>query len=91
MTADSVTGLVAGRIGVALARRWLAAEWKMTVWNRTAGKAGQLVDIGARVAVDIPGAVTGAGIVVSVLTDGAAVTDTLISAGGCGRWRPARC
>lgn len=30
MTADSVTVLVAGRIGVALARRWLAAEWKMT-------------------------------------------------------------
>ncbi len=81
MTADGVTVLGAGRIGVALASRWLAAGWKVTVWNRTAGKAVQLADIGARVAVDLPGAVAGAGIVVSVLTDGAAVTDTLVRAG----------
>ena len=48
MTDVAVVGL--GAMGTALARALLDAGFTTTVWNRTSGKAGGLVDAGARLA-----------------------------------------
>jgi 3-hydroxyisobutyrate dehydrogenase-like beta-hydroxyacid dehydrogenase len=67
-----------GRMGAAIARRLLATGHRVTVWNRTAGKTAPLVAAGAR-ASPTP-AVPGAEVVITMLTDGAAVREVVAAA-----------
>lgn len=79
MAAIAFLGL--GLMGLPMASRLLAAGHELTVWNRTPGKAGTLVAEGARVAADPADAVQNADIVITMLTDGAAVGSVLFGQG----------
>jgi len=65
-------------MGAAIARRLLATGHRVTVWNRTAGKTVPLVAAGAR-AARTP-AVPDAEVVITMLTDAAAVRDVVAAA-----------
>ncbi|MEU9148578.1 NAD(P)-binding domain-containing protein [Streptomyces sp. NPDC048349] len=71
----SLLGL--GDMGTALARTWLAAGHRLTVWNRTAAKAGSLADQGAAVAATPAEAVAASGLVVVCLLDDPSVGSAL--------------
>ncbi len=64
-----------GVIGAPMAERLLEAGHRLIVWNRTAAKARPLVDRGARQAASPRAAAEAAEVVVTMLTDGAAVLD----------------
>ena len=67
-------GLVGtGRMGTAIGERILAAGLPLTVHNRTAGKTASLVDLGATRAPSAAAVVGAADVVLTVLTDDAAV------------------
>lgn len=66
-----------GAIGSAVARRLLAGGHDVVVWNRTAHRADELVDAGARRAGSIGEAATSAPLVLLTLTDYAAVRGCL--------------
>lgn len=70
-----------GRMGVPMAARLLDAGHELRVWNRTPGKAGSLVAAGATEAGSPAEAAAGAGIVVTMLADPAAVEDVVLGAG----------
>jgi 3-hydroxyisobutyrate dehydrogenase-like beta-hydroxyacid dehydrogenase len=78
MTRVAVLGT--GRMGGAMARRLNASGLELTVWNRTAEKA-QALKVG-RVAPTPAEAVTGADLVISSLTNDAAVREVYLGAGG---------
>ncbi len=66
-----VAGL--GAMGGAIAARLMEVGHQVTVWNRTAAKIKPLADAGAKVA-DTPAAVAqGSEVVITILTDGAAI------------------
>ena len=67
----SVLGL--GTMGAALAGRLLETGHDVTVWNRSPGKAGPLVERGAREAGSLQDAVSGAEVVITLVTNDAAV------------------
>lgn len=67
----SVLGL--GTMGSALARRLLDTGHEVTVWNRSPGKATDLVGRGAREAGSLEEAVQGADVVFTLVTNDAAV------------------
>jgi 3-hydroxyisobutyrate dehydrogenase len=78
---QGVALLGAGVMGLGLGRSMLRAGIPVRVWNRTRRKAEPLYADGALV-VDRPEhAVGGAGIIVTMLSDGAAVADVLAAAG----------
>jgi 3-hydroxyisobutyrate dehydrogenase-like beta-hydroxyacid dehydrogenase len=62
-----------GRMGSALAVRLLDAGHQVTVWNRSNGKAGQVVSAGAREAASVTDAVRNADVVVTMLANDDAV------------------
>jgi 3-hydroxyisobutyrate dehydrogenase-like beta-hydroxyacid dehydrogenase len=62
-----------GRMGSALATRLLHGGHRVTVWNRTKGKAGQAVSGGAREAHSVADAVRGVDVVVTMLSNDDAV------------------
>jgi 3-hydroxyisobutyrate dehydrogenase-like beta-hydroxyacid dehydrogenase len=64
-----------GRMGQALGGRLLGSGHELVIWNRTAGKAEDLVEKGAEEAKAISEAVEGAEIVVTSLTDDEAVRE----------------
>ncbi len=66
-----------GRMGVAMAAHVARADHQLTVWNRTPGKAGPLVDLGAREATSVADAVTGADMVALMLFGPDAVREVL--------------
>ena len=68
--ATGIAFLGIGLMGDPMVRRLLAAGHAVTVWNRTAAKAEPLAAAGATVALDLAGAVGGAGIVISMLEAG---------------------
>lgn len=74
---ESVTVLGLGAMGTALARAFLAAGHAVTVWNRTPGKAGDLVAAGAAEAPTVEAAVTASRLVVVCLWDHRSVHETL--------------
>ncbi|WP_382239393.1 NAD(P)-dependent oxidoreductase [Hansschlegelia quercus] len=76
-----VAFLGVGLMGAPMSRRLIGAGLDVTVWSRTRAKAEPLAGEGARVADDAAAAVDGAGIVVTMLSDGPAVTDVLFDAG----------
>ncbi|MFE9932379.1 NAD(P)-dependent oxidoreductase [Streptomyces sp. NPDC005533] len=73
----SLTLLGLGDMGTALARTWLAAGHRLTVWNRTAAKAAALAAEGALVAAGPAEAVAANGLVVLCLLDDASVGSAL--------------
>lgn len=75
-----ITLLGLGDMGAALARTWLAAGYRLTVWNRTAAKAEPLRAEGAGVAATAAEAVAASDLVVACLLDDASVEDALAGA-----------
>ena len=73
----SVTVLGLGAMGSALAAAFLSAGRSVTVWNRSAGKAGELVARGAAEAATVEEAVRASGLVVACLWDHRSVHETL--------------
>jgi 3-hydroxyisobutyrate dehydrogenase len=67
----AVLGL--GRMGHALAARLLEGGHKVAVWNRSSGKAGELVSAGAREAKSVADAVDGVDVAITMLANDAAV------------------
>ena len=66
-SATTVAFLGLGRMGVLLAGHVLAAGHELVVWNRTPGRAGELVARGAREVANVADAVSGADRVVLML------------------------
>lgn len=62
-----------GRMGRAVATRLLESGHRVTVWNRSAGRAGDVVSAGGREAMTIADAVSGADVVISILANDDAV------------------
>jgi 3-hydroxyisobutyrate dehydrogenase len=77
----TVAVLGTGSMGAPIAHNLLAAGFPVSVWNRTAARAAALVDHGARLASSPADAAKDADIVVTMLTDGAAVQETMSGAG----------
>jgi len=77
---ERVAVLGLGHMGTPMARRLVDAGHPVTVWNRTAGRADAVV--GATVADTPAAAVDGAGVVITMLTDGAAVESVLFGESG---------
>lgn len=70
-----------GIMGAPMARHLAEAGHEVTAWNRTAEKAQPLAEHGVRVADAPSDAVAGAEVVVTMLTDGAAVEEVILAAG----------
>jgi 3-hydroxyisobutyrate dehydrogenase-like beta-hydroxyacid dehydrogenase len=81
----TVTVLGTGRIGSALARRWAAAGWRVTAWNRTPERAAPLFRAGVIVARDLADAVRGATRIVTIVSDGEALERVVSKLGEPGR------
>ncbi|WP_380277897.1 NAD(P)-binding domain-containing protein [Kitasatospora purpeofusca] len=75
-----LTLLGLGAMGTALAGAWLAAGHPLTVWNRTAAKAGPLAARGAAVAAGAAEAVAANRLVVVCLLDDASIEEALAGA-----------
>ncbi|HUC21272.1 MAG TPA: NAD(P)-dependent oxidoreductase [Streptosporangiaceae bacterium] len=69
----SIAVLGMGLMGSALAGRLLDGGHQVTVWNRSKGKAGEVVSAGAREAASVTDAVRDADIVITMLADDDAV------------------
>lgn len=74
---ESVTMLGLGAMGSALAAALVAAGHRTTVWNRTAGKAGELITAGATEAGTVHEAVTASPLIVACLLDHQSVHEVL--------------
>ncbi|RJQ74459.1 NAD(P)-dependent oxidoreductase [Pseudonocardiaceae bacterium YIM PH 21723] len=72
-----VTVLGLGNMGTALAKAFLGAGHPTTVWNRTPGKAAELVAGGAVEATDLDAALTADGLIVVCLLDYEPMADLL--------------
>ena len=66
-----------GVMGAPIARNLVAAGFPVTVWNRTRGRAEALAADGAQLAPTPRAAAASAGIVLTMLADGAAAADTI--------------
>ena len=73
----TVAFLGLGRMGVPMAAHVVRADHDVTVWNRTPGKAGDLVELGATEARTVASAVAGADVVILMLFGPAAVRAVL--------------
>jgi 3-hydroxyisobutyrate dehydrogenase len=67
-----------GRMGRALAARLLEGGHSVVVWNRSPGKAGEVVSAGGREAPSVAGAVHGADVVITMLADDDALRDVAL-------------
>jgi len=70
-----------GLMGNPMAANLLKAGHRLTVWNRTPGKAAGLLALGAREAASAAEAVQDAAVVFTMLTDGKSVEDLLVTQG----------
>jgi 3-hydroxyisobutyrate dehydrogenase len=71
-----------GIMGRAMARRLVDAGHRVTVWNRDASKAAELVAAGARQASTPRAAAEGADVVITMVTDSAAVKAVILGRDG---------
>jgi 3-hydroxyisobutyrate dehydrogenase len=78
----SVTVLGTGRMGAPIARNLLGAGFPVTVWNRDPKAAAPLVDAGAVLARSPAAAVDGADVVITMVTNGDAVAQTMTGSTG---------
>ena len=65
----NITVVGTGRMGSALAGEFLRSGHEVTVWNRTPDRARALVARGAQLASDVRAAVSGAELVIGILSD----------------------
>jgi 3-hydroxyisobutyrate dehydrogenase-like beta-hydroxyacid dehydrogenase len=72
-----VTFLGLGKMGHAMAGHVLTGGHDLTVWNRSPGKAGNLLDKGAQEAASVADAARNADVIVIMLFDGASVSPVL--------------
>lgn len=75
-------------MGLPMSQRLCSAGYKVSVWNRTAGKTDSLAKLGATVYNQAAGAVQGADIVVSMLESGPVVEDVLFNQGVANAMKP---
>jgi len=80
--AFTIAVLGTGTMGAPMARGLLRAGFDVRVWNRTPEKASSLVADGAHQALTPAEAVAGAGVVITMLTDGAAVDSVMSGPAG---------
>jgi 3-hydroxyisobutyrate dehydrogenase len=73
----NITFLGTGIMGAPMARHLAEAGHDVTAWNRTIDKARPLAAHGVSVAEDAAAAMSGAEVVVTMLTDGATVEDVM--------------
>lgn len=78
----TVAVLGTGTMGAPIAANLLAAGFPVAVWNRTQSKAQPLADKGARLAPTPTEAVESADVVLTMLADGEAASDTMAGPGG---------
>jgi 3-hydroxyisobutyrate dehydrogenase len=71
-----------GRMGAAIATRLLGLGHEVAVWNRTAAKTAPLAAAGARVAATAEALAAHAEVVITILTDAAAIDAAYRGAGG---------
>jgi 3-hydroxyisobutyrate dehydrogenase len=76
-TQTRVSFLGTGRMGAPMARNLLHAGFPVTVWNREPEAAAALANDGAAVAPSPASAVDGADVVITMVTNGNAVSDTM--------------
>ena len=77
-----VAVLGTGTMGTPIARNLLRAGFEVRVWNRTPARAGGLAAEGALVAPSPAAAAAGVGVLITMLTDGAAVEHVMTGPGG---------
>jgi 2-hydroxy-3-oxopropionate reductase len=77
-----------GLMGAPMARRLLAAGFPVTVWNRTPAKAEALRAAGAKVAASAAEAVRDADAIITMLDNGAVVTEVLFGQGVADSLKP---
>ena len=76
------TGFIGlGHMGLPMAKNLAKAGHDLTVFNRTPGKSDSLPKLGAHEATDIAGACHGE-VVITMLSNDAAVEDTVLGKGG---------
>jgi 3-hydroxyisobutyrate dehydrogenase len=80
--APAVAVLGTGVMGAAMARRLLDSGLSVRVWNRTRARAEPLAADGATVAASPAEAADGAGVVLTMLTDGEAVEQAMLGRAG---------
>lgn len=80
-TGLKVAFLGTGLMGLPMAVNILKAGFPVTAWNRSPDKAQALVDFGGSIANSPGEAVTDAGVVITMLSNGPAVADLLFSNG----------
>lgn len=78
---ETIAFLGTGLMGAPMSARLLAGGYALTVWNRTRAKAEPLLAAGARWAQTPMDAVAGASVVITMLTDAAAVDAVLFDGG----------
>jgi 3-hydroxyisobutyrate dehydrogenase len=81
-SAERLGYLGLGMMGFPMAQRLLDAGYRVTVWNRSEGKAAPLVKAGATLAADPRAVANTSGIIFMCLTDGDAVEDVVFGPGG---------
>ena len=82
MTMQNIAFLGTGLMGFPMARNLAKANWSVTAWNRTAAKAAPLAEFGCNLAASPVEAVSGATIVISIVTDGTALLDLIDALSG---------
>src|SRR4051812_21494741 len=75
------TGIMGGH----MSRRLAEADFTVTVWNRTAGKAESLTAFGVSIAASPSAACESADVVIVMLSNGPVVDEVLFSADSTGR------
>lgn len=73
---SELTFLGTGTMGLPMARNLITAGFELRVWNRTPDRAVPLLQAGARGCEDPAAAAHGAAIVITMLSDAAAVLET---------------
>ena len=84
----SIALLGVGLMGTPMVRRLADAFGKVTVWNRSPAAFDRIDCSGLQIARDVHEAVRGADVVITILTDGAAVEDVLFVRGAAEAMTP---
>ncbi|MEA2537870.1 MAG: hypothetical protein QOF11_2104 [Chloroflexota bacterium] len=84
MAVERIGFIGLGTMGAAMAGHLARAGHPLTVWNRTAGKAGGLIELGATAAADPARLAAASDIVVMCVSDSADVESVLFGPGGVG-------
>jgi len=82
MAFENVALLGTGLMGFPMARNLARAGVPVTVWNRTQAKAEPLADEGAAVAASTTAAVTGADVIISMMSDGPTILSVIDDVSG---------